>query len=74
MNKANCATCAHINNPDGGHCYMFKDEPKQTCGIHTGKIQTVAEDVGRLMFNTSISDEDFKRTATSMLTKMFASI
>lgn len=78
MNKANCTTCDHKKYPDGGHCYMFKTEPKQTCGLHTGismvDVTLTAKDVGSLMFNSSISDEEFKRTATALLTKMFSSI
>ena len=23
----NCGTCSHKKYPDGGHCYMFKNEP-----------------------------------------------
>jgi hypothetical protein len=32
MNPNNCAVCEHkTNNPDGGFCYMFRDEPQDTC-------------------------------------------
>jgi len=34
-NPNNCATCDHKKHPDGGHCYMFKDAPKQVCKQHT---------------------------------------
>lgn len=37
MNKANCSTCDHKKNPDGGWCYMFRQEPEFTCQIHTNK-------------------------------------
>mgnify|MGYP000278737397 CR=1 FL=1 len=57
---------------------MFKAEPKQTCGLNDdismNDVTLTAKVVGSLMFNTNISDEEFKRTATSILTKMFASI
>lgn len=36
-NPNNCATCRHKTHPDGGHCYMFKDEPKEICMQHTGR-------------------------------------
>ena len=36
MNPNNCATCDHKKHPDGGHCYMFKDEPTKACLEHTG--------------------------------------
>lgn len=35
MNKADCSTCDHKQYPDGGHCYMFKTEPVETCQMHT---------------------------------------
>jgi hypothetical protein len=31
----NCATCKHIETPDGGHCYMFREEPVMQCMKHT---------------------------------------
>lgn len=37
MNPNNCSTCDHIKNPDGGHCYMFADEPTEICMQHTGR-------------------------------------
>lgn len=32
--KKDCQECRHFyNNADGGHCYMFRDEPKSAyCG------------------------------------------
>ncbi|MDR6421302.1 hypothetical protein J2801_003590 [Paraburkholderia phenoliruptrix] len=38
MNPNNCATCNHKQNPDGGHCYMFRDEPTDVCMQHTGRF------------------------------------
>lgn len=32
----NCATCDHKKHPDGGHCYMFRNEPQWQCMQHTG--------------------------------------
>ena len=37
MNPNNCATCDHKKRPDGGHCYMFRDEPTDVCMQHTGR-------------------------------------
>ncbi len=31
----NCSTCDHKKHPDGGHCYMFRQEPKWQCQQHT---------------------------------------
>jgi hypothetical protein len=32
VNPNNCAVCEHkTNNPDGGFCYMFRDEPQDAC-------------------------------------------
>lgn len=31
----NCQTCKHKQNPDGGHCYMFRVEPQEPCMQHT---------------------------------------
>lgn len=78
MNKANCNTCDYKQFPDGGHCYMFRTEPNVTCNAHTARsmrgITLVAKEVGSLIYNKDISDEEFKRAATSLLTKVFASI
>jgi hypothetical protein len=30
----NCATCEHKRYPDGGHCYMFREEPVFLCWQH----------------------------------------
>lgn len=35
MNPNNCETCKHKQNSDGGHCYMFQDEPTERCMQHT---------------------------------------
>lgn len=57
---------------------MFKTEPTVTCNAHTANsmrgVTQVAKEVGSLMCNSSLSDEEFKRAATSILFKMFASI
>lgn len=34
-NPNNCETCDHKKHPDGGHCYMFRLEPKNPCSQHT---------------------------------------
>lgn len=41
-NPNNCETCEHKNHPDGGHCYMFRDEPTDVCKVHT-KYKTLIE-------------------------------
>lgn len=37
-------------------------------------VDKTAKEVGSLMYNQNISDEEFRREATSLLSKMFASI
>ncbi len=32
---ADCARCKHSQQPDGGHCFMFKDAPGPRCGQFT---------------------------------------
>lgn len=34
-NPNNCTTCDHKKHPDGGWCYMFRDEPDSICRQHT---------------------------------------
>ncbi len=34
-NPNNCETCRHKPNGEGGWCYMFRDEPSDTCYAHT---------------------------------------
>lgn len=57
---------------------MFKTEPTITCKQHTGismrDVTKTAKEVGSLMYNQNISDEEFRREATILLSKMFASI
>lgn len=36
-NPNRCETCTHKKHPDGGHCYMFRDEPTDVCMQHTGR-------------------------------------
>ena len=30
-----CGMCSHKQNPDAGHCYMFRMKPVGPCGQHT---------------------------------------
>ena len=30
-----CKSCGHKNQPDGGHCYMFRLIPTGPCAQHT---------------------------------------
>ena len=47
---ANCATCDHKLNPQGGHCYMFEREPedcrRHTQGLSAGAIGSVRHNRG----------------------------
>ena len=40
-NPNNCATCRHKQNPDGGHCYLFRFEPAEMCAHHTSQIHAL---------------------------------
>lgn len=35
LNPNNCASCEHKHRPDGGWCYMFREEPTEPCAKHT---------------------------------------
>ncbi len=37
-NPNNCPTCKHKQHPDGGWCYMFRNEPTGACAQHTGRV------------------------------------
>lgn len=32
FNPDDCVTCEHRHEPQGGHCYMFKEPPQRKCG------------------------------------------
>lgn len=36
-NPNNCAGCDHKSNPQGGWCYMFRDEPQDVCTKHAAR-------------------------------------
>lgn len=36
-NPNNCSTCSYKENPQGGWCYMFRDEPITVCMIHSAR-------------------------------------
>jgi hypothetical protein len=38
-NPNNCGTCKHKQNPDGGWCYMFRNEPDDVCMQHTYRAE-----------------------------------
>lgn len=54
MNPNNCETCNHINESDGSHCYMFKDEPVDICYQHTGRniFKTFKSNINDDLFET----------------------
>jgi hypothetical protein len=33
----NCATCEHKQRPDGGWCYMFREQPEPQCMQHRAR-------------------------------------
>lgn len=34
MAENNCTSCNHKRDPQGGHCYMFREEPAFLCMQH----------------------------------------
>jgi hypothetical protein len=38
-NPNNCAACDHKRHPDGGWCYMFRNEPAEPCMQHTARAR-----------------------------------
>lgn len=48
-NPNNCAMCDHKKHSDGGHCYVFRDEPRDVCMQHTVRISYSA--AGFMLFN-----------------------
>lgn len=48
-NPNDCSMCDHKKHPDGGWCYMFKNEPVQACLQHTiRRGKSVTEVLGEL--------------------------
>lgn len=45
INPNNCACCDHKRHPDGGWCYMFRDEPRAVCLAHTARRGMTVNDV-----------------------------
>jgi hypothetical protein len=41
-NPNNCSTCVHKKDPDGGWCYMFRNEPTDVCNLHSEKHKMFA--------------------------------
>lgn len=35
MSDKNCESCNHLNNKDGGYCYMFGNKPDFICRLNT---------------------------------------
>lgn len=48
-NPNNCAACDHKHHPDGGWCYMFRDEPEQVCAKHTARYSRLVEPCARVL-------------------------
>jgi hypothetical protein len=50
-NPNNCKTCDHKRNPEGGWCYMFREEPTDVCMQHTGlpRIDFTSKAISRIL-------------------------
>lgn len=44
---SNCGTCRHKQNPDGGWCYMFRDEPQGECKKWVARAGKTAQAEGQ---------------------------
>ena len=42
-NPNNCAACDHKMHPDGGWCYMFRNEPTDVCYQHTARYARLVQ-------------------------------
>lgn len=43
-----CETCLHLQlNPDGGHCYMFKEKPARRCAQWTVRARAYSSEEAR---------------------------
>ncbi len=47
-NPNNCKTCGHSQQPEGGHCYMFKTAPVEVCMKHTAHSRIDAGTIGHV--------------------------
>jgi len=58
INPNNCDTCDYKRNPDGGHCYMFRDAPIDVCMQHTGRnfspVAPLEERDGKVVFSRAL--------------------
>ena len=52
--------------------YVYEVKPLDEKLLQT--VDKTAKEVGSLVYNQNISDEEFRREATTLLSKMFASI
>lgn len=48
MAENNCATCNHKRDPQGGHCYMFREEPTFLCMQHPDRKPKRAGTIGHV--------------------------
>ena len=58
MGVNNCSTCDHKRHPDGGHCYMFREEPRGVCMQHTMRKVTAADLIGHNFYVPSNMVDD----------------
>lgn len=51
-NPNNCSTCRYHPDPDAtGHCYMFRDVPRDVCMQHSGREKPISFLSAGLSFN-----------------------
>lgn len=55
VNPNNCDTCDHKRDPDGGHCYMFREAPTEVCMQHTGRAATMTWGQSMLTFALAVN-------------------
>lgn len=55
MNPNNCEACDHKAYPDGGWCYMFRNEPTDVCMRQTDLAANL-EQAHRLLVKIALDD------------------
>ena len=58
MGVNNCSTCDYKRHPDGGHCYMFREEPEGVCMQHTMRRVSAADLIGHNFYIPSNMVDD----------------
>ena len=61
-NPNNCAACDHKQQPQGGWCYMFRDEPTKVCLCHTALRGMTAMEAVDMIYSARSRGEVWQHT------------